>query len=135
MDRSVNTLTFINAYMSKLFNKKLVSSVVSKKIEIPLITDQNQFRVKMVQNLISFENYLKIFDSAIKIVSDKMKSMFSKTSEWVDEIKEAQYSDFSEENSGYLKIWKYLVEMENRRSVNQLKLIIARFQRDIMVSA
>lgn len=124
-------MLFINAYMSKLYNQKLTQSIIPKRIEVLQFVDSGQ-RVKFMQNVMLLEYYIKIFDETIRTVADKIKNMFSTSFRWLEEIKETRNTE-SEETSVHLTIWTFLIEMENRRLSNQLKLILARFEMDIKV--
>lgn len=120
--------------MSKLFNKKLPQSLIPKQIEVLLSKDYGS-KLNEIQNLTRIDDYFKRFKVTVNTVISKFKGIFSLTSDWLEEVKEAQNnSELLEKNSVHLKIWKLLVEMEDLRSNNQLKLILARFHKDIKVS-
>lgn len=115
--------------MSKLYNHKLPISLISKQVDISLNKAE-----KIEQHQIILENYLKIFNTNMEVVVKKIKNIFSATSDWLDETKDANNIETLEKNYAYLKIWKFLVEMENWRSSDQFKLIMARFHKDITVN-
>lgn len=120
--------------MSKLFNQKLPISIIPKPIEVTLWKDVGSKVKAMVQNTTRIEEFFKKFNTTIAIVAGKLRNIFSTNSEWLEEIKEAQHLEPSEKSFVYLKIWKFVIEWENLRTANQLKIILARFHLDIKVN-
>lgn len=80
------------------------------------------------------EDYYKTLKESAKLVANKVKGAFSATSEWLDEIKEADNSVSTEKNTLNLKAWMYLVKTLNWSTINQFKMILVRFRKDIKVS-
>lgn len=120
--------------MSKLYNQEIPISIIPKQIEVSLNKNVPS-KMNVVQNSTkNFEN-IKKFSGAVKLFAGKVKSIFTTTSEWLEETKEANnMKSLENHNSVCLKIWKSLVEAENWRSAYQLKLIAAKFQTDIQVN-
>lgn len=123
-------MNFVNSYMAKLYNQKIPLGIIPKQIEVSLPRD-NRSKAKFGQGISSTEDYSKKFNMIMDIIVTKVKSIFTAISEWIDEVRIA---DPVEKNALYLKIWSFLVETENLRSSNQLKLILARFYKDIKVN-
>ncbi|VVC27324.1 Hypothetical protein CINCED_3A004966 [Cinara cedri] len=131
IDRTVNILRFINSYMSKLYNQEIPISIIPKQIEVSL-NKNIPSKMNVVQNSNKNSENVKKFIGTVQLFAGKVKAIFTTTSEWLEETKEANNMKSLENlNSVYLKIWKSLVEAENWRSAYQLKLIAARFQTDI----
>lgn len=119
--------------MSKVYNKKLTISVIPTHIGVTLSKDL-EFKVnKGMENLASVEYYFKWFDATITMVNSKIKTALKSTYEWLEEMKKVQSDNPLESSTAYLKIWKFLIDKENFRSADQLKLILARFHEDIKV--
>lgn len=120
--------------MSRLINQKLINSLIPKQIEVPISKDYG-VKINETRSTTKIEDYIKRFNVTTNIVINKMKAIFSVTCDWLEDIKEVQNSSEPlERNDMYLKIWKLLVEMENLKSGNQFKLILARFHKDIKVN-
>lgn len=118
--------------MSKVYNKKLTASVIPHHIGVTLSKDQ-EFKSKGVEQVASVEYYLKWFDATINMVNNKLRGTLKLTYEWLAEMKKIHSANPLESNSVYLKIWKFLIDKENFRSADQLKLILNRFHEDIKV--
>jgi len=118
--------------MSKLYKQKLPLSLISKKIEVP--QTKNNWSKAPAQTITIVDDYFKKFQEIVNLATGKVKSIFSMTSEWLEETKETQNLNLSEKSIAYLKIWKYLIEIQNWSSVNQLKLLLARYHKDIEVN-
>lgn len=118
--------------MSKLINQKLINSLIPKHIEVSL---SKEVKINEPTSNTKIDEYYKRFNVTTNTVISKIKGIFSVTCDWLEDIKEVQNSSEPlETNYIYLKIWKLLVEMENLKSGNQFKLIVARFRKDIKAS-
>lgn len=130
----MNTLSFINSYMSKLYNHDIPYSIIPAKIEVSLnksVASKISITRKMNKNM----EIIKKFVDTVQLFSAKVRKMFSITSEWLEETKEANNMNISMiENPVYLKIWKSLIEAESWRSNYHLKLILEKFNMDIKVN-
>lgn len=118
--------------MSKLYKQIIPTTLIPKHIDVVLIKEQGS-RVNFASATVNVEDYRKKINATIKTVSKKTKGIFSLTSEWLEENKDTQNTDASENKIVYLKIWKSLVETESWRSNDQLKFIQNRFHEDFKV--
>jgi len=118
--------------MSKVYNKKLTTSVIPNHIVVSLSKEQ-EFKAKGVEHLASVEYYLKWFDATLIMVSSKLRGTLKATYEWLAEMNKAHNETSLESSTVYLKIWKFLIDKENFRTADQLKLIFSRFHEDIKV--
>ncbi|XP_015363135.1 PREDICTED: uncharacterized protein LOC107161292 [Diuraphis noxia] len=130
VDRTVNTILFIHSYMSKVYNKKLTASVIPNHIGVTLSKEQD-FKSKGVEQVASVEYYFKWFEATITMVNNKLRGTLKLTYEWLAEMKKTHSANPIESSSVYLKIWKFLIDKENFRSADQIKLILTRFHEDI----
>ncbi|XP_025198187.1 uncharacterized protein LOC112596641 [Melanaphis sacchari] len=130
VDRTVNTILFIHSYMSKVYNKKLTLSIIPNHIVVSLSKEQ-EFKSKGVEQMASVEYYYKWFDATVIMVQNKLRGTLKSTYEWLAEMKKIHSENSLESSNIYLKIWKFLVDKENFRSIDQLKLILTRFHEDI----
>lgn len=124
-------MLFINSYMSKLYNQKIPIGIIPKPIEVALPRADTRSKAKFGQGISSTEDFFKKFNMIMDVIFAKVKSIHTLTSEWLDETRNLETV---EKNTMYFKIWSFLVETENWRSINQLKLISARFYKDIKVN-
>lgn len=114
--------------MSKLCKQKLPQSLIPKKIE--LSQSKNNWSKVSGQTITTVDDFFKT-------ATGKVKSIFFVTSEWLEETKETketQNLNLSEKSIANLKIWKYLIEIQKWSSVNQLKLLLASYHKDIKVN-
>lgn len=120
--------------MSKLYNQEIPISIIPKQIEVMLNKNIGS-KMSVNQNTNKNTEYVKKFSGAVKLFADKIKAIFTTTSQWLDDTKKINSNKSLENfNPIYLKIWECLVIKENWRSTYQLKLISARFQMDIKVN-
>lgn len=113
-----------------MYKQKLQPSLIPKKIEVSQINWSDK---KLVQTDVIADEYFNKFYNTVNVAIDRVKNIFSPTSEWLEETKETQNSNSAEKSNVHLKIWKYLVESQSWSSVNQLKLLLARYHNDIKV--
>lgn len=118
--------------MSKLYNQNIPISLIPKYIDVTLIKEQGS-RANIANTITNIEEYVKKLSAIVNNIANKVKSVFSTTSEWLESVKDAQKSDLLDNKNLHLKIWKSLIEMECWRSTDQLKRIVLRFQADIKV--
>jgi len=118
--------------MSKVYNKKLTASVIPNHIGVTLSKEQ-EFKAKGAEQVASVEYYFKWFDATLIMVNNKLRATLKLTYEWLAEMKKIHSANPLESSSVYLKIWKFLMDKENFRSADQLKLILNRFYEDIKV--
>lgn len=106
--------------------------MIPKYINVTLIKDQSS-RANISNTITNIDEYVKKLSAIISNIANRVKGVFTTTSEWLESVKDAQKSNSFEKKYVYLKIWKSLIEMECWRSTDQLKLILTRFQADIKV--
>ncbi|XP_050527816.1 uncharacterized protein LOC126897912, partial [Daktulosphaira vitifoliae] len=123
LDRAVNTLIFINTYMSKMFKQKLILASMPKVIDILLLGDHSRARI----NISSRGEVLGAkFEVILRAATTKIMNMYSTISSWLDETKKIMNFDSLETSPMYLTLWKFVVQMEKWKTSNQLKRIMAR---------
>jgi len=118
--------------MSKVYNKKLTASVIPNHIGVTLSKEQD-FKSKGVEQMANVEHYFKWFEATITMVKNKLGGTLKLVYEWLAEMKKTHSANPLESSSVYLKIWKFLIDKENFRSADQIKLILTRFHEDIKV--
>jgi len=118
--------------MSKVYNKKLTASVIPNHIGVTLSKEQD-FKSKGVEQVASVEYYFKWLEATTAMVNNKLRGTLKLTYEWLAEMKKTHSANPLESSSVYLKIWKFLIDKENFRSADQIKLILTRFHEDIKV--
>lgn len=113
-----------------LYNHKLPFTIIFDQIDISLFKKE-----KFEEGPTIIDNYFKMFNANLEVVTKKIKSVFSTTCDWLDETKEVNNTEsVTKTNYAYLKIWKFLVEIVNWKSSDQFKLILARYHKDITVN-
>jgi hypothetical protein len=126
--------------MSKLYNQIVPLSIIPKFINVSslkkiLKKDQtSNIRVNVTQNVTSVDENYNMFKSTINAVADKIKLIFSTILKWLEKVKQALNSESIEKDTTYLKVWTFLIKMEDRKSTNQFKIILDQFTTDIKVN-
>lgn len=135
----MNTILFINSYMSRLYNQIIPLSIIPKFINVSLLKnipkkDQtSKIEVNVTQYVTSVDEHYRIFNATKNSVAEKIKLIFSTVLEWLEKIKEVLNLGSIEKDITYLKVWEFLIKAEDQRSAKQLKIILDQFTINIKV--
>lgn len=112
--------------MSKLHNQIVTTSLIPRTIDVSLLKNQTATK--------SIGDFYKMFNETINAVSDKIKIIFSKILEWLEEIENSRSLEPIKKDNIHLKVWKYLIKSEDLRSANQFQIILDQCNSDINVN-